>query len=281
MQNLERLTLAEMRELLAGSRSIALANQGREQIYRFVERVLAAQHYRRLGKRQKGIVRRFLAQLSGLSRAQLTRLMGEWLRHRRIEARQPRRRRFPRRCTPQDIALLAAVDAAHEGLSGPRRYGASSSASISCLATRSTSAWPKSGPPTSTTCSPRGLAACIGWCCIAPRRGRSPSPSGANPIPKDNRLSARRYGAPGPLGRPPGSVSQHCRYGHPVARRRLRQDDLGAASDAGAGSDATPSSPFACRASTATTARSSRIAARPRYHWGEDPSLSLFRDRVV
>ena len=119
MQNLERLTLAEMQEFLAGSRSIGFANQGREQIYRLVERVLAAQHYGRLGKRQKGIVRRFLARLSGLSRAQLTRLMGQWLRHRRIEARQPRRRRFPRRYTPQDIALLATVDAAHEGLSGP------------------------------------------------------------------------------------------------------------------------------------------------------------------
>ena len=55
-QNLERLTLAEMQEFPAGSRSIGFANQGREQIYRLVERVLAAQHYGRLGKRQKGIV---------------------------------------------------------------------------------------------------------------------------------------------------------------------------------------------------------------------------------
>ena len=36
MQNLERLTLAEMQEFLAGSRSIGFANQGREQIYRLV-----------------------------------------------------------------------------------------------------------------------------------------------------------------------------------------------------------------------------------------------------
>ena len=93
MQNLERLTLAEMQEFLAGSRSIGFKVEGREQIYRLVERVLAAQHYGRLGKRQKGIVRRFLARLSGLSRAQLTRLMGQWLRHRRIEARQPQRHR--------------------------------------------------------------------------------------------------------------------------------------------------------------------------------------------
>ena len=64
-QNLERLTRAERQEFLAGSRSIALANQGREPIDGFVERVLAAQHYGRLGKRQRGIVRRFLARLRG------------------------------------------------------------------------------------------------------------------------------------------------------------------------------------------------------------------------
>ena len=61
MRNLERLTRAERQEFLAGSRSIALANQGREPIDRFVERVWAAQHYGRLGKSQKGIVRRFVA----------------------------------------------------------------------------------------------------------------------------------------------------------------------------------------------------------------------------
>ena len=64
-QNLERLTRAERQEFLAGSRSIGFANQGREPICRSVERVSAAQHHGRLGKRQKGIVRRFLARLRG------------------------------------------------------------------------------------------------------------------------------------------------------------------------------------------------------------------------
>ena len=36
-----------------------------------------------------------------------------------VRVSPPQRRRFPRRYTPNDIALLAAVDAAHEGLSGP------------------------------------------------------------------------------------------------------------------------------------------------------------------
>ena len=79
MQHAQRLTLEQMREFVASSSSLSFTGADRKEIYGLVERVWAAQHYRRLGKRQKGIVRRVLARLSGLSRAQLTPLMGQWL----------------------------------------------------------------------------------------------------------------------------------------------------------------------------------------------------------
>ena len=68
MQHAQRLTLEQMREFVASSSSLTFAGADRKEIYGLVERVLAAQHYGRLGKRQKGIVRRVLARLSGLSR---------------------------------------------------------------------------------------------------------------------------------------------------------------------------------------------------------------------
>ena len=125
MQNAARLTLTEMQEFLEGSRAVQWTVCGREAIYEFLRRVLEAQQYGRLRKAEKGIVRRFLLRLSGLSRAQLTRLLGQWRRRGRITVRPVRRHRFPCRYTRQDIALLAAVDTAHEGLSGPavRRIG--------------------------------------------------------------------------------------------------------------------------------------------------------------
>ena len=119
MQNAERLTLAEMQEFVEGSRAVDFAAPEPETVYGFIQRVLVAQQYRRLSKGQKGTVRRFLTKMTGLSRAQITRLIGQWVRRRRIQAQPARRCRFPRRYTPQDIALLAAVDAAHEDLSGP------------------------------------------------------------------------------------------------------------------------------------------------------------------
>jgi hypothetical protein len=64
-------------------------------------------------------VRGFLAKISGLSRAQLTRLIRRWMDTRRIERKPARRPNFGRHYTEADIALLAEVDAVHEDLSGP------------------------------------------------------------------------------------------------------------------------------------------------------------------
>ena len=119
MQNAERLTLTEMQEFVEGSRAVQWTARGREAIYEFLRRVLEAQPYPRLNRAEKGVVRLFVGKVTGASRAQLTRLIGQWVRRGRIAVRPAHRHRFPCRYTRQDIALLAAVDTAHEGLSGP------------------------------------------------------------------------------------------------------------------------------------------------------------------
>src|SRR5260370_9940432 len=119
MQNIDRLTLDQIREFVEGRRTIGFSATRREAVYEFIERILKAQQYRRLGRGQKGIVRRFLVKMSGLSRAQLTRWIGRWMKTRRVKRKPPCRPSFPRRYTVADIALLAGVDAAHEELSGP------------------------------------------------------------------------------------------------------------------------------------------------------------------
>lgn len=119
MRNLERLTLAEMTEFVASNRSIDCEAIEQEAVYGFIERVLKQQQYRRLKKGQRGTVRQFLIKVTGLSRAQLTRLIQRWMDTRRIERKAKCRPSFRRHYTESDIALLAEVDAAHEDLSGP------------------------------------------------------------------------------------------------------------------------------------------------------------------
>jgi hypothetical protein len=119
MENLERLTLAEMEEFEKAHRHVGWSVRERESIYRFIERVLKAQQYRQLSKGQKGIVRGFLAKVTSLSRAQLTRWIGRWMRTRKVQRKAAQRPRFASRYTPGDMALLAELDAAHQDLSGP------------------------------------------------------------------------------------------------------------------------------------------------------------------
>jgi hypothetical protein len=88
-------------------------------VYRLIERVLKAQQYRKRSKGQKGIVRRFLAKITALSRAQLGRLIRCWMDTRRVERKPAQHPSFHRRYTDADIASLAELDAAHEDLSGP------------------------------------------------------------------------------------------------------------------------------------------------------------------
>lgn len=119
MTNLERLTLSEMEDFVASNRGVKIDPAEGGGGYKLIERVLRAQGYRRLKKRAKGTIRRFLAKVTGFSRAQLTRLIARWLQTRRVERKPARRPAFTSRYRSEDVALLAAVDAAHEDLSGP------------------------------------------------------------------------------------------------------------------------------------------------------------------
>ncbi len=117
MQHAERLTLAELPEFLSASNNLSFAGTGRKQIYGLLEGVLRSQKYLGLSRKDKGIARRYLVKISGLSVAQITRLIARWRERGVIEPQASRRRRFPRRYTPADIKLLAQTDGAHEGLS--------------------------------------------------------------------------------------------------------------------------------------------------------------------
>ncbi|HYI97301.1 MAG TPA: hypothetical protein VEX68_27430, partial [Bryobacteraceae bacterium] len=67
----------------------------------------------------RGLVRRYLAKMTGLSRAQITRLIQLYSKGEAVKARSYRRHRFASRYNQADIELLASVDEAHETLSGP------------------------------------------------------------------------------------------------------------------------------------------------------------------
>ncbi len=118
MEGSHRLDLEQMSCFLAASEELEIQATTAEQARQVIAEVLAARRYGQLSKTEKGIVRRYLMRVTGYSRAQITRLMGEYLEQGEWKPKPSGRRQFPRRYTAADIETLAKVDAAHQGLSG-------------------------------------------------------------------------------------------------------------------------------------------------------------------
>jgi transposase InsO family protein len=113
------MSLEQVRAFLQASEEITFAGRNRKEIYSWVGQTLIGQQYHILGKEDKGVLRSYLGKMTGMSRAQVTRLIGQYLDTGTIEEKRYTRRRFPSLYTRADISLLAEVDEAHETLSGP------------------------------------------------------------------------------------------------------------------------------------------------------------------
>ena len=130
MDDSEATSLEQIRGFLAGSEVVRFAGQRREEVYGWVEKTLVRHQYVALGRPDKGLLRLYIGQMTGLSRAQVTRLITGYGQTGRVTAAAYQRTRFPALYTAADIVLLAYVDKAHGNLSGPatkrileREYG--------------------------------------------------------------------------------------------------------------------------------------------------------------
>jgi transposase InsO family protein len=119
MDDSKRLSLDEIRAFLAGAAPVEFAAQSRAEVYGWVERVLVRYEYAGQGKAAKGLLRRYVEKMTGLSRAQVTRLIAAYQTAGRVKVTEYERHRFARRYTQADVELLAYVDKAHGHLSGP------------------------------------------------------------------------------------------------------------------------------------------------------------------
>ena len=119
MQDHGKLNPEQIQQFLNSSEEIGFKGKGREQIYAWVARTLRQQRFSCQDRPAKGLLRRYLMKMTGLSRAQITRLISQYRQGGDLQPACYRRHRFARNYTAADVALLAAVDEAHDTLSGP------------------------------------------------------------------------------------------------------------------------------------------------------------------
>jgi hypothetical protein len=130
MDDSEATSLEQIRAFLAGSGEVRFDGQVREEVYAWTERTLVRHQYTSLNRAEKGLLRQYIARMTGMSRAQVTRLITLYGKSGRVKAVPYQRRKFPSRYTKRDVELLAYVDKSHGNLSGPatrrileREYG--------------------------------------------------------------------------------------------------------------------------------------------------------------
>jgi len=122
VQTGKALSREEIRAFLSASEGVGFEGRKREEVYEFVNEELRRQKYGELKRSGRGLVKRYLEKMTGLSRAQVTRLVTQWLGGEAVRAKPYQRHRFAQRYTREDVRLLAEVDEAHQGLSGPATH---------------------------------------------------------------------------------------------------------------------------------------------------------------
>jgi hypothetical protein len=74
----EKLSLQQIEKFLAAAKEVRFEASERKQIYSWTERLLCQQEYMRQGRRARGLLRRYIGKMTGLSRSQVTRLVGRY-----------------------------------------------------------------------------------------------------------------------------------------------------------------------------------------------------------
>jgi len=115
----ERLSRDQIQAFLDGSGDIGFAASCPTAVCEWTKAMLCEQEYAGLGRKGKGLVRRYIAKMTGRSRAQVTRMIRQYIEAGTVQNRRGRGQRFRTLYTTADTVLLAEVDEAHQRLSGP------------------------------------------------------------------------------------------------------------------------------------------------------------------
>lgn len=113
------MSLGQIQAFLEATDEVGFQGKNRAEVYGWVNQTLRTQGYGELKRSARGLIRRYLEKVTGLSRAQVTRLITMYQEGEEVKPKPYRRHRFPQQYTRADIDLLAGIDGAHQTLSGP------------------------------------------------------------------------------------------------------------------------------------------------------------------
>ena len=119
MTDSHTLSVAQIKAFLKVDSAIKFKAVSKKEQYKWINDVLIKFRYFSLRKKDKGIVRGYIAKMTGLSKSQVDRIIARKRKFGKVFLSSTARHRFSRRYGPTDIALLIKTDNAHKRLSGP------------------------------------------------------------------------------------------------------------------------------------------------------------------
>ncbi len=114
MNDTQIVTINDVKALLLQNDKIQYNYQNKAQAYAWVEDALVKFSYIKLTKSDKGVLRTYVALMTGYSRAQVTRLITQYLRYGSVQVTEYQRHTFAHKYQDCDIKLLAVTDELHE-----------------------------------------------------------------------------------------------------------------------------------------------------------------------
>jgi transposase InsO family protein len=114
MDDTQLNSITEVKEFLNKNDKIQFKQQNKSQAYAWIEDTLVKFTYIKLSKADKGVLRRYTALMTGYSRAQITRLITQYLRGGYVQITEYQRHCFSRKYENSDLKLLAVTDELHE-----------------------------------------------------------------------------------------------------------------------------------------------------------------------
>lgn len=118
MNDEEIKTVEDIENYLKASERIAFKINDKKEAYKWMENVLVRFRYLGSSKRTKGLIKMYVGVITGYSRAQVTRLVKQYVKTGHIRIKDFSRETFPKKYSLQDIQLLAKTDEIHNNPNG-------------------------------------------------------------------------------------------------------------------------------------------------------------------
>jgi transposase len=113
------VSIQNIRDFLKVDDGVEFIAVSRKEKYQWIDDALTKFKYFALSKKEKGIVRKYIRKMTGMSPAQLTRVVKQKRKTGKASLSLKKKNSFPRKYNPKDVSLLLETDNAHNRLSGP------------------------------------------------------------------------------------------------------------------------------------------------------------------